>query len=98
MPFDATPAPVAQPPGGKQSAAVAALLAQDVSRRDSGAGGAPEDESLLCVVCLHELHCTLLIPCSHTVLCRGCADLVAASAAPECPMCRTPVDLVLDVN
>ncbi len=60
------------------------------------------DDERMCIVCMHNVSDTILIPCSHTILCRACADTVVNQLTPgstaECPLCRAEVDLVLDVQ
>jgi len=76
-----------------------------------GDGGSPnleEDDSLLCVMCMERPQETILIPCSHAVLCAQCADClmgrraaqqgaVPSGVAGACPICRTEVLEVINV-
>jgi hypothetical protein len=45
-----------------------------------------QEDRLLCKVCKEEECRVLLAPCSHCVLCVGCADRV-----DECPICRAAI-------
>ncbi|KAF5832986.1 hypothetical protein DUNSADRAFT_10942 [Dunaliella salina] len=67
-----------------------------------------EDDSLLCVMCMERPQETILIPCSHAVLCALCADClmgrraaqqgaVPSGVAGACPICRTEVLEVINV-
>lgn len=48
------------------------------------------DEEHLCVVCMEQDRCVVLLPCSHMVLCAGCAPEVIKKTG-ACPICREPV-------
>lgn len=49
-----------------------------------------EDE---CVACLDERAGVCLIPCGHVCLCAACA--AALSEPRTCPMCRTPIEQIV---
>ena len=38
--------------------------------------GDDDDEEATCKVCLYEPKDTLLMPCGHFCVCKGCADLL----------------------
>ena len=59
--------------------------AQTAARAEGRRADAAE-ERLLCATCCQEERRVMLAPCSHCVLCEGCAERVE-----ECPMCRTPI-------
>ena len=50
-------------------------------------GDDDDDEEATCKVCLFEPKDTLLMPCGHFCVCKGCADLLKQKT-PLCPMCR----------
>jgi hypothetical protein len=71
-----------------------------------GGGDADAVSRTLCSVCLTRPKTILFLPCKHLCACSGCADRImrppggAASAPrkePMCPICRAPVEQVLDV-
>jgi hypothetical protein len=81
-------------------------LAAGLSNLVSGGQDIDEDDSLLCVMCMENPQETILIPCSHAVLCARCADYLmsknthssgASVAAGVCPICRTEVMEVINV-
>ncbi|KAI5792551.1 hypothetical protein DFH27DRAFT_527309 [Peziza echinospora] len=51
-----------------------------------------------CVVCLENMADTVLLPCNHLVLCKGCCDIVYAKRVdltipPKlCPVCRVKIE------
>ncbi|KAL6756031.1 hypothetical protein V8C86DRAFT_1762415, partial [Haematococcus lacustris] len=55
-----------------------------------------------CAICMEHPRDTILIPCMHLILCHACADALMSNekAATNkcCPMCRTEVDYVLEVE
>ena len=65
-------------------------------------GGSAADEAnaklmndvITCVVCLDRTRSTVLLPCSHVVMCSACAH---DDGLLGCPLCRTPIDSVMDV-
>lgn len=54
------------------------------------------DEETECVVCLSALRNTACVPCGHVCMCAGCADVVQ-QASSECPVCRAPMDMVIQI-
>jgi hypothetical protein len=45
-------------------------------------------DALLCVVCLENAKCVLLLPCSHVCLCESCTPMVHS-----CPVCRKSISM-----
>ena len=55
----------------------------------------PADEGDICQVCLLAPRANVaLVPCGHSRFCASCADTVAAMGN-WCPICRSPIDVVL---
>lgn len=52
------------------------------------------DDRVTCVVCLDARANTLLLPCSHQVMCGACADILMARLGRRCPTCRATVEEV----
>ena len=52
--------------------------------------------SVTCVSSLHARSDVALVPCGHSRFCGNCADTVAAIDS-GCPLCRTPILMVLRV-
>jgi len=67
-------------------------------RRIKGALG-DEQSRLQCVVCLCQQKTSLFLPCKHLCACTDCAARILKGSAgkPTCPLCRAPVEQVLDV-
>lgn len=45
-----------------------------------------KERSRMCVVCVDEERCTVLIPCGHLVACRACT-----ARMDRCPICRSQI-------
>jgi hypothetical protein len=70
-------------------------------RRIKGALG-DEQSRVQCVVCLSAQKTSLFLPCKHLCACSDCAARILGAAGsggarPACPLCRAPVEQVLDV-
>ena len=78
----------------KRSVAIAGLVHQArdqlaaVKRERADANNRAEvaEDRLLCKICAENQCCVVLSPCSHCVLCEGCANRVQ-----ECPICRADI-------
>ena len=42
-----------------------------------------------CCICLDDVCCVLILPCSHFCMCYKCAS---SSYLVQCPMCQTPIE------
>jgi len=51
-----------------------------------------------CVVCLTEPVSTVVLPCRHYCLCLTCANLVRGQNTSKCPICRIPVETLLNIK
>ena len=89
--------PSAEQPNGSQS-----------QGSSSSAMGASELEQILederdkrlCVVCQDQLKNVLILPCRHMCLCVGCAREIALARYINqriCPLCRSPIQTIMDV-
>ena len=56
-----------------------------------------EDESSECVVCMTDRKNTAVLPCRHMCLCGACANIVRSQPTSKCPICRCPVDCLLQL-
>lgn len=75
--------------GGEGDAAASAAHAPIID--DDG-----EDE---CVICLTDPKDTVVLPCRHLCVCKGCAErLRKENVKQQCPVCRTPIDQLVHVN
>jgi len=61
----------------------------------SGNGDSAPDDA--CCVCLTAQKDTFAIPCRHQAMCYNCAVRIIDSNRPECPICRKPMQDVLQV-
>ena len=78
-----------------------------VAARATERAGADAGDDALCVVCLDGAKTHCLLPCGHRCVCAHCApDFGEGSdkgwkrvggSAPACPICRTPVSMVVRV-
>jgi len=50
-----------------------------------------------CVVCLSEPRDTTVLPCRHMCMCSGCARMLRHQSN-RCPICRTPVESLLEIK
>jgi len=52
-----------------------------------------------CVICLSEPRDTTVLPCRHMCMCNKCAnELRNQPQTNKCPICRTPVDQLLEIK
>jgi len=65
--------------------------------RGPGEGASDGSDEGMCAVCMEKESDSAVIPCGHICGCFECLQMVRASARPECPMCRHPLDSVLRV-
>jgi len=59
---------------------------------------AGEEERSDCVVCMSEKRNTTVMPCRHMCLCRVCADVMRSHTTSKCPICRVPVESLIEVK
>lgn len=57
----------------------------------------PDDESSECVICMTDRKNTTVLPCRHMCLCGACANIVRSQPTSKCPICRCPVDCLLQL-
>lgn len=57
----------------------------------------PDEESNECVVCMTDRKNTAVLPCRHMCLCGACANIVRSQPTSKCPICRCPVDCLLQL-
>ncbi|KAI8560240.1 hypothetical protein RHMOL_Rhmol04G0240100 [Rhododendron molle] len=50
-----------------------------------------------CVICLSEPRDTTVLPCRHMCMCSGCAKVLRLQTN-RCPICRQPVDKLLEIK
>ena len=50
-----------------------------------------------CVVCLSDPRDTTVLPCRHMCMCSGCARMLRHQSN-RCPICRTPVESLLEIK
>lgn len=50
-----------------------------------------EQEEKLCVVCLTNNKCVILMPCRHLCMCNDCSEIIERTSQ-SCPICRTDFD------
>ena len=82
-------ADLAEAAGIAESAAPEAGVAGTIDASPTEAGAADMES---CVICLQQPKKFLIVPCGHQCLCKRCKPL-----DHRCPMCRGPVDLILQV-
>lgn len=95
-----TAAPLPQPAGGLNGAhsggapATQAAVYAGWTQQDGYDGIEQEHE---CVVCMSAVKNACCIPCGHVCMCHVCANSVQQSASNACPVCRSPMDLVIEI-
>ncbi|KAB5552405.1 hypothetical protein DKX38_009716 [Salix brachista] len=57
----------------------------------------PNDPGKECVICLSEPRDTAVLPCRHMCMCSGCAKVLRFQTN-RCPICRQPVDRLLEIK
>ena len=82
-------ADLAEAAGIAEPAAPEAGVAGTIDASPTEAGAADMES---CVICLQQPKKFLIVPCGHQCLCKRCKPL-----DHRCPMCRGPVDLILQV-
>lgn len=55
------------------------------------------DSGKECVICLSELRDTTVLPCRHMCMCSACAKVLRFQSS-RCPICRTPVERLLEIK
>ncbi|KAK7285063.1 hypothetical protein RJT34_19821 [Clitoria ternatea] len=55
------------------------------------------DEGKVCVICLSEPRDTIVHPCRHMCMCSECAKVLRFQTN-RCPICRQPVERLLEIN
>lgn len=55
------------------------------------------EEGNECIICLCEEANTLIEPCNHLCVCKGCSPSVRSSTN-KCPICRTPITNLKIIN
>lgn len=68
-----------------------------VQEAEHAVGEDDDDEEQLCKVCLFEPKDTLLMPCGHFCVCKGCAEQLK-SKSPLCPMCRQHIVSLIPIK
>ena len=48
-----------------------------------------------CNICLENIINTVLVPCGHACMCKGCTNTY--DKAKGCPMCRKEIQMVIDL-
>eukprot|EP01117_Protostelium_nocturnum_P011409 TRINITY_DN4139_c0_g1_i2.p1 TRINITY_DN4139_c0_g1~~TRINITY_DN4139_c0_g1_i2.p1 ORF type:complete len:260 (-),score=70.88 TRINITY_DN4139_c0_g1_i2:38-817(-) len=48
-----------------------------------------------CMVCFEKKRDCVLVPCGHLGFCYFCADGIHKSKTPECPLCRTKINIIV---
>ncbi|CAM6089782.1 unnamed protein product [Calypogeia fissa] len=62
-----------------------------------GTGFDGNDAGKECVICMSEPRDTTVLPCRHMCMCSECAKMLRFQTN-RCPICRTPVDKLLEIN
>jgi len=57
-----------------------------------------DSEGNECVVCMTEAKDTSVLPCRHLCLCKECANVLRVQHNSRCPICRVPVDGLLELK
>jgi len=86
---------------GGEHAEFCGIVAGDDASPTAGAtegtaGGDDEDDGL-CVICLTNEKCTVVMPCRHLCLCKECAEELRVRS-PKCPVCRGPISQLVAVR
>lgn len=67
---------------------IAALVAETINRSPSVH---EEEDERACIICLDRPSSITFHPCSHSVTCAACAQLVMKAEQALCPLCRAPI-------
>ncbi|KAJ3669256.1 hypothetical protein LUZ60_011206 [Juncus effusus] len=55
------------------------------------------NEEKECVICMCEEMDTVLLPCRHSCMCKGCAQEVKVQTN-KCPICRKSIDAIMEIE
>jgi hypothetical protein len=61
-------------------------------------GSDDDDEDALCAICFTGPRDAVLLECGHGGICYACARRCLRKKGRECPMCRTPVEQVVQIR
>jgi hypothetical protein len=64
---------------------------------DGDGDGGSDDGGGDCVICMSEPKDTTVLPCRHMCLCGDCAKRLRVQTN-RCPICRTPVESLLQIK
>ncbi len=76
---------------------VAALCDRWACRSSQLHNQALSEEVSECVVCLDAPSCMAIVPCGHKCLCAADAEAITAAGAASCPVCRGPIERMLQI-
>lgn len=74
---------------------------QEIFGIENCSAGMPLDDDISgkeCVVCLSDARDTTVLPCRHMCMCSSCARLLRHQPNNKCPICRTPVESLLEIK
>jgi hypothetical protein len=57
----------------------------------------PDAEETMCVVCFDAPKDHIIVPCGHMCVCASCAQQVAKTRTPTCPVCRAAIQQTVKV-
>jgi len=73
---------------------------QEIYGIENSQGGSSydgNDSGKECVICMSEPRDTTVLPCRHMCMCSECAKVLRFQTS-RCPICRTPVDRLLEIK
>ncbi|GIL97211.1 hypothetical protein Vretimale_2952 [Volvox reticuliferus] len=79
--------------GGRDGEAATATAESDADSDETG----PDPENA-CVICFDGTATCVLLECGHGGFCRRCAFLQFVRPPNKCPMCRAPIDQVVEIE
>mmetsp|Transcript_38637 Transcript_38637/g.84027 ORF Transcript_38637/g.84027 Transcript_38637/m.84027 type:complete len:151 (+) Transcript_38637:230-682(+) len=67
------------------------------SKEKETKGKEPKNSKTPCAICYDDCRKTILAPCGHKALCKGCTHkLISSTAYPRCPICRKGVQSYIE--
>ena len=64
---------------------------------DASGGDGGDHNSRECVICMTEMRDTTVLPCRHMCMCSECANVMRMQSE-KCPICRSPIESLLQIK
>lgn len=65
--------------------------------KESGVSAPSDETQRMCVICFETVKDTVVLPCRHLCLCKGCSQIVRMQSN-TCPICRCAIESFLHIK